>query len=123
MLGSPMDYKYDVALSFAGEDRPYVQGVADVPRASAVRVFHDEYEVDTVCGKDLYVHLDDLYRNNTSLNSGHPVDRLVVVGPFTSDDKCPPGEYGPTILRGRRVLDFSGAFGLGIGCADLSPNC
>jgi hypothetical protein len=53
---------YDVCLSFAGEDRGYVQAVAHALHQRAVRVFYDEYEQAVLWGKDLYVHLDDIYR-------------------------------------------------------------
>ena len=36
--------KYDVALSFAGENREYVKQVAEILRSSNVRVFYDAYE-------------------------------------------------------------------------------
>jgi len=55
--------RYDVALSFAGEDREYVGKVADDLQSLSVRVFYDEYESVTLWGKDLYVHLEDVYRN------------------------------------------------------------
>ena len=35
------DYRYDVCLSFAGEDRDYVDKVAEELRAAGVRVFYD----------------------------------------------------------------------------------
>ena len=54
---------YDVALSFAGEDRGYVERVASHLRDSGVRVFYDRYEEATLWGKDLYEHLDDVYQN------------------------------------------------------------
>ncbi len=56
-------FDFDVCLSFAGEDRPYVSQVADLLRGRGVRVFYDEYEQVDLWGKDLYVHLDDVYRN------------------------------------------------------------
>jgi hypothetical protein len=52
-----------VCLSFAGEDRSYVRLVADVLRKTGIRVFFDEYEEVGLWGKDLYVHLDDVYKN------------------------------------------------------------
>ncbi len=58
------EFDYDVCLSFAGEDRPYVSQAADVLRSRGVRVFYDEYEQLDLWGKDLYVHLDDVYRNS-----------------------------------------------------------
>jgi len=55
--------EYDVCLSFAGEDRPYVAKVASSLRARGLRPFYDEYERISLWGKDLYEHLDDVYRN------------------------------------------------------------
>ena len=55
-------FEYQVALSFAGEDRPYVSQVARFLRQRKVRVFYDEYENASLWGKDLYVHLDEVYR-------------------------------------------------------------
>lgn len=53
---------YDVTLSFAGEDRAYVEKVAAALYALGVRVFYDRYEQVDLWGKDLYTHLDDVYR-------------------------------------------------------------
>jgi hypothetical protein len=54
---------YDVALSFAGEDRGYVEQVASHLRESGVKVFYDRYEEATLWGKDLYEHFHDIYQN------------------------------------------------------------
>ena len=54
--------KYEVALSFAGEDRPYVQKVADELCRQKVAVFYDQYEEVTLWGKNLYVHLQNIYQ-------------------------------------------------------------
>ena len=59
------DSDYDVALSFAGEDRPYVQQVAAVLHQIGVKVFYDEYHRVNLWGKDLYSHLDDVYRKKS----------------------------------------------------------
>lgn len=56
-------FEYDVCLSFAGGDREYVRLVATALRKAGVRVFYDEYEEVGLWGKDLYVHLDDVYKN------------------------------------------------------------
>lgn len=56
-------YEYDVAFSFAGEDRAYVEKVARLLKERGVRVFYDRYEEVELWGKDLYTHLDDVYRN------------------------------------------------------------
>jgi TIR domain len=57
----PEDYRYHVCLSFAGEDRDYMDKVAEELRAAGVRVFYDLYEQVDLWGKDLYVHLNDIY--------------------------------------------------------------
>lgn len=54
--------KYHVALSFAGEDRPYVEAVAIQLRALGVNVFYDRFEEDDLWGKDLFVHLSNVYQ-------------------------------------------------------------
>ena len=55
------DFQYDVGLSFAGEQRVYVDQVAGQLRSRGIRVFYDDYEKAKLWGKDLYVHLDDIY--------------------------------------------------------------
>lgn len=60
MAGS---YNYDVALSFAGEERDYVQAVATHLKSSRIKVFYDKFETVELWGEDLYTHLDDIYRN------------------------------------------------------------
>lgn len=56
------DYDYDVTLSFAGEQRAYVEQVAAALRLKGIRVFYDEYEKANLWGKDLYEHLDWVYQ-------------------------------------------------------------
>jgi hypothetical protein len=55
--------KFHVALSFAGEDRAYVEAVAAALRADGVDVFYDRFEEAELWGKDLYSHLSDIYQN------------------------------------------------------------
>lgn len=57
------DYEYDVGLSFAGEQRAYVERVADELRSRGIRPFYDDYEVETMWGKDLYAYLSDIYQH------------------------------------------------------------
>jgi hypothetical protein len=45
---------YQVALSFAGEDRDFVVRVATQLRSHDVNVFYDAYEEVTLWGNDLY---------------------------------------------------------------------
>ena len=55
-------FQYDVCLSFAGEDREYVERVAAELIERGIRVFYDKHEEATLWGKDLYEHLDYIYR-------------------------------------------------------------
>lgn len=57
-----MPKKYHIALSFAGEDRPYVDKVATQLKAAGVDVFYDRFEEADLWGKDLYAHLSEVYR-------------------------------------------------------------
>ncbi|MET8180098.1 TIR domain-containing protein [Streptomyces sp. NPDC005336] len=52
---------YDVCLSFAGEQRDYVEQVAASLKNAGIRVFYDDYEKVALWGKDLYEHLDYIY--------------------------------------------------------------
>lgn len=57
------DFEFDVCLSFAGEDRQYVEEVAEICSARGIRLFYDKYETVNLWGKDLYEHLDYIYRH------------------------------------------------------------
>ena len=57
--------RYDVALSFAGENRAYVEEVATGLRTAAVSVFYDAFEKADLWGKNLIDHLADVYQNRS----------------------------------------------------------
>ena len=57
----PDQHEYDVGLSFAGEQRGYVEDFAHDLQSRGVRVFYDDYEKATLWGKDLYSHLAQVY--------------------------------------------------------------
>ena len=48
-----MSYEYDVALSFAGEDRKFVEDCAEILRSLNINVFYDNYEKEVLLGKNL----------------------------------------------------------------------
>jgi hypothetical protein len=54
--------EWDVALSFAGEQRNYVEQVAESLKSRGIRVFYDNFEKVHLWGKNLYEHLDYVYR-------------------------------------------------------------
>lgn len=52
---------FDVALSFAGEDRDYVEDVASALQDLGLTVFYDRFEQVDLWGKDLADHLGEVY--------------------------------------------------------------
>lgn len=55
--------EFDIALSFAGEDREYVDKVASILKSKGISVFYDKFEEATLWGKNLYDYLSDIYNN------------------------------------------------------------
>jgi RES domain-containing protein len=60
-----MNYKYDVALSFAGEQRDFAREVANRIASKGLRVFYDEFFEAELWGKDLGDYLDTVYRKES----------------------------------------------------------
>lgn len=60
---SRRDFKYDVAISFAGEDREFAQSLAEALTRRNVRVFLDDYYRATLWGRNLYTDLYNIYAN------------------------------------------------------------
>lgn len=56
-------YEYDVALSFAGEDRQYVEKIAEKLKDKKLKVFYDKFETVSLWGKDLYQYLSHIYKD------------------------------------------------------------
>lgn len=56
-----MSYKYEVVLSFAGEQRAYVETVAKELKKYNVKFFYDFYEEVELWGKNLNRYLDKVY--------------------------------------------------------------
>lgn len=57
-----MRYKYDIAVSFAGEDRPTVEAFVNALSMYDISVFYDSWEQAKLWGKDLYQYLDLIYQ-------------------------------------------------------------
>jgi len=53
--------EYDVALSFAGEDRQHAEALAKLLNKAGARVFYDFAEQASLWGKDLFQHLAMIY--------------------------------------------------------------
>ena len=58
-------YKYEVALSFAGEDRPYVERVASTLKELDVKVFYDHFFKADLWGEDLFQYLSKIYKDES----------------------------------------------------------
>src|SRR5690554_401910 len=52
---------YDIAISFAGEDRAVAEQIAAGLKKREIEIFYDEYELANLWGKDLYQHLSEVY--------------------------------------------------------------
>lgn len=60
-----MMYEYEVALSFAGEDRDFAEAIADGLTKSGVNVFYDDYYAADLWGQDLSVKLREVYHGSS----------------------------------------------------------
>ena len=58
-------YEYDVAFSFASEDREYVEKVAVYLKDKKISVFYDNFEEDNLWGKNIINYLEDIYANKS----------------------------------------------------------
>ena len=55
--------KYDVVLSFAGEDRQHAKALAALLKAGGYWFFYDENELAQLWGKNLYDYLSSVYKD------------------------------------------------------------
>ena len=56
--------RYDVCLSFAGEDREYVDAVAEELHSRNIQVFYDKYVEVQLWGADLQARFANVYQNS-----------------------------------------------------------
>lgn len=59
----PGNYPFDVAISFAGENRATALKLTELLKARSIKVFYDFDERANLWGKDLIEHLSDVYSN------------------------------------------------------------
>ena len=62
-VGETNEYEFDVALSFAGEDRALVEDVIERLRSSEIRIFYDQDQSIESWGEDLVEYLTNVYQN------------------------------------------------------------
>jgi hypothetical protein len=58
--------EFDIAITFAGEDRRIAEEIANKLNSNKVKVFYDNFEKATLWGKDLFDHLNDVYKNKAT---------------------------------------------------------
>jgi len=58
-------YRYDIAISFAGEDRIIAKELAVKLKENGVSIFFDEFEKSKLFGKNLYDHLSKIYNEES----------------------------------------------------------
>ena len=58
--------QYEVALSFAGEQRYYVEGVARALQSRGIAVFYDEFEKIAIWGKSQTEEFHDVFENRAN---------------------------------------------------------
>ena len=58
--------EYEVALSFAGEQRAYVEEVARTLQSRGIAVFYDGFEAVELWGKDMVEELHDVFENKAA---------------------------------------------------------
>lgn len=56
-------FEFDVALSYASEDRECANQIAELLKKQKISVFYDDYERSSLWGQDLYQYLTDVYQN------------------------------------------------------------
>ena len=59
--------QYEVALSFAGEQRKYVERVARALQSRGVSVFYDDFELVQLWGKDLVEEFQEVFERRAAL--------------------------------------------------------
>ena len=55
------NYEFDIAISFAGEDRAIAEEIASALKQKGVTIFYDTDHQANLWGKDLYAHLTEIY--------------------------------------------------------------
>lgn len=75
-----MSFKYDVAISFAGEDRVFAESIAEGLRDNDVKVFYDNFYAEDLWGSDLSVKLREIYHGSSQfcimIISNHYIDKM-----------------------------------------------
>jgi hypothetical protein len=87
------EFEYDVALSFAGEDRAIAYKFAELLRSKSIKVFYDEYEAADMWGKDLINHLVNIYSRKARycvmfISQHYPLKKWTKVERMAAQDRA-----------------------------------
>jgi len=58
-------YQYDIAISFAGEDRHIAKSIAEKIKSEGVEVFYDEFKEDELWGRNGYEYFVDVFAHKS----------------------------------------------------------
>lgn len=58
-------FQFDIGLSFAGEDRSFVEMLFNLLEKADIKVFYDQDQSSQLIGKNLYSHLAEVYFNKS----------------------------------------------------------
>ena len=108
-----MTYKYDVALSFAGENRNFAEAVATALQAENVKVFYDEFNTADLWGEDLSVKLREIYFTDSRYC-------IMILSDYYVDKMWPNLERRNAIER--LIQEVDGAYILPVRLDDFSDN-
>ena len=113
--GDPPSFQYDVALSFAGEDREIVESIARQLVDCDVKVFYDEFVTHELWGKDLFQHLSTVYRDKAKYC-------LVFVSKAYKEKVWPKHEFGEkAVLCGKCGVELT--ISQYLDCDSVCPRC
>lgn len=141
-------YEYDIAISFAGEDRSVAADIAQRLQGEGVKVFYDDYEKANLWGKDLYEYLAEVYSKHArfcvmilsanyerKLWTNHErqnaqerafSERKEYILPVRLDDTRIPGvrdTVGYIDLRNTSIDDLIGMIMIKLGIENQAPSC
>jgi hypothetical protein len=90
------DYEFDVAISFAGADRPTAETISERLKAAGLRVFYDRDHQHTLLGEDLAVHLHATYLDKSRFAV------VIISRAFTESPWAGNWEWKAVLARMRR---------------------
>ena len=107
-----MTYKYDVALSFAGESRDFAEAIAIALESENVKVFYDEFNPADLWGEDLPVKFREVYYSNSRyciiILSGYYLEKVWTVWELRNAIEKSIQERGEAYILPVRLDGFSG---------------